>query len=194
MLSNEVLSQMSKCFSANKLYLSLGETNVIKFITKDSPQYPLDIGYNDKYIEEAVNTKFLGLQIDNHLNQKNHIDQWVPKLREACYEVRSVFNVSNIDTLKSVYFACFHCLMKYGIIFWGNSYDSKKAFTLQRKIVRPMMGVKSHNSCRELFKRLEILTLPCEYIFSLINFITNTVLINQLLTSHAFRKAYVMLG
>jgi hypothetical protein len=62
--------------------------------------------------------------------------------------------------------------MKYGIIFWGNSSDSKKVFALQRKIgIR--MGVKSHNSYRDLFKRLEILTLPYEYIFSLINFITN---------------------
>jgi hypothetical protein len=29
------------------------------------------------------------------------------------------------------------------------------------------------NSCRSLFKRLEILALPCEYIFSLMNFIVN---------------------
>jgi hypothetical protein len=35
------------------------------------------------------------------------------------------------------------------------------------------MGAKSRNSCRDLFKRLEILILPCEDIFSLINFIRN---------------------
>jgi hypothetical protein len=34
-----------------------------------------------------------------------------------------------------------------------------------------MAGVKPRNSCRSLFKRLEILTLPCEYIFSLLLFI-----------------------
>jgi hypothetical protein len=45
---------------------------------KNSPQYPLNTGYNDKYREDAVNTKFLGLQIDNHLNWKNPIDQLVP--------------------------------------------------------------------------------------------------------------------
>ena len=63
--------------------------------------------------------------------------------------------------------------MKYGIIFWGNSSDSKKVFTLQKKIVRVMIGVKSRNSCRDLFKRLQILTLPCGYIYPLINFIKN---------------------
>jgi hypothetical protein len=52
-------------FSAKKLSLDLDKTNVIKFMTKNSPQYPLNIGYNDKYIGEAVNTKFLRLQIDD---------------------------------------------------------------------------------------------------------------------------------
>jgi hypothetical protein len=61
---------MSTWFSVNKLSLNLDETNVIKFITKNLPQYPLNIEYNVKYVEEAVNTKFLGLQIDNHLNWK----------------------------------------------------------------------------------------------------------------------------
>jgi hypothetical protein len=59
---------------------------VIKFITKNSPQYPLNIGY-DKYIEEGINTKFLGLQIDNHLN-------W--KLSRACYAVRFMLHISTI--------------------------------------------------------------------------------------------------
>jgi hypothetical protein len=55
--------------------------------------------------------------------------------------------------------------MEYGIIFWGNSSDSKKVFTLQHKIVGIMVGVKPQNSCGELFKRLQVLSLPCEYIF-----------------------------
>jgi hypothetical protein len=63
--------------------------------------------------------------------------------------------------------------MKHGIIFWDNSSDNKKVFTLQKKIIRIMVGVKPQNSCRELFKRLQILPLACEYIFSLLNFIIN---------------------
>jgi hypothetical protein len=35
------------------------------------------------------------------------------------------------------------------------------------------MGGKSRNFCRVPFKGVEISTLPCECIFSLINFITN---------------------
>jgi hypothetical protein len=58
------------------------------------------------------------------------------------------------------------------LIFWGNSSNSKKIFTLQKKIVGLMAGVKPRNSC-SLFKRLEILTLPCDYIFPLLLFIVN---------------------
>jgi hypothetical protein len=84
-----------------------------------------------------------------------------------------MLHVSKTDNLKSVYFAYFHSAMNYGIILGVNLSNSKKIFTLQKKIVRLMAGVKLRNSCRSLFKRLEILTLPCEYIFLLMNFIVN---------------------
>jgi len=49
------------------LILNLNKTVTIKFITKDSAHkhYILVI----KYIEETVNTKFLGLQIDNKFEE-----------------------------------------------------------------------------------------------------------------------------
>jgi hypothetical protein len=73
----------------------------------------------DKYIEEGVKMAFLGLQIDNHLNWKTRIEQLIPKLSRACYAVRFTLHISNIDTLKTIYFDYFHSLMKYGIILGG---------------------------------------------------------------------------
>jgi hypothetical protein len=72
-MSNTVLYHISKLFTSNKLVLNLDKTNIIKFTTNKSPQYDLNIGYNEKYMEEPINTKLLGLQIDNHLNWKNHM-------------------------------------------------------------------------------------------------------------------------
>jgi hypothetical protein len=102
---------MCKWFSANNLSLNLHETTVIILI-KNSPQSPLNIGYNDKYIVEAVNTKFLGLQTDNHLHWEKQINYLIPNLSEECYTVRSMLHISNTDTLKSIYFSYFHSLMK----------------------------------------------------------------------------------
>jgi hypothetical protein len=124
-LLNRVVYLMSNWFAASKLTLNLDKINIIKFITYNSPQFPISIGYEDKYIEDPVCKTFLGSQIDSCLNCKTHVDQLVPKLS----------NISNIDALKLIYFAYFHFLVKYGTIFWGNSPDSKKAFTLQKKLL-----------------------------------------------------------
>jgi len=48
-----------------------------------------------------VNIKFLGWQIDNQLNWKNHTEKMIPQLSGACYTISSVVHISNINTLKS---------------------------------------------------------------------------------------------
>jgi hypothetical protein len=70
-------SHMVKWFAVNKFFLSLDKTNTVKFITKNSSHSTLHIGYKEKYIKETGNTKFLGLQIYNYLNLKNHIKQMI---------------------------------------------------------------------------------------------------------------------
>ena len=80
-------------------------------------------------MEETVNTKFLGLQTENHIHWKNHMEQIIPKLSAACYTIRLMVHISNINTLKSNYYAYFHSFIKYGVIFWGNSSNSGKIFT-----------------------------------------------------------------
>jgi hypothetical protein len=59
---------MIKWFAANNLVLNLDKTNIMKFLTENSSQSTSHIGYKEKYVEERGNTKFLGLQIDNHIN------------------------------------------------------------------------------------------------------------------------------
>ena len=81
------------------------------------PCSALHTGYKENYIEEMANTESLGLQIDNHLNLKNRSELMIHKLSGACYAVRSTVHVSDITTLKSTYFADFHSIIKYGIIF-----------------------------------------------------------------------------
>jgi hypothetical protein len=116
-MSNLVLSHMLKWFAANTLVLDLDTTNIMKFITNNSSHSTLHIGYKEKYIEETVNTKFLGLQIDNYLNWKNHIEQTILKLSAAYYAVRMMVRVSSIYILKSIYYAYFYSTKKNGILF-----------------------------------------------------------------------------
>ena len=144
----------------------------MKFVTINLPYCALTIGHKDKYTEEAVNLKCLGIHIDSHLNWKNHIDQIISELNPACYIVRQMYYICNSDTLRSIYFAYFHSIACYGIIFWGHSANSKKIFILQERIISIMVGAHPRTSCRRLLKkRLEILTVPSLYIYSLMTFL-----------------------
>jgi hypothetical protein len=51
-----------------------------------------------------------------------------------------MFHISDINTLKSIWNAYFHSTIKYEINVWGNSTNSGKIFTLQKKIFRIMSG------------------------------------------------------
>jgi len=81
----------------------------MKFITKNSSHSTLHIGYKEKYVEGKVDIKFLGLQIDNHINWKAQIEQIIPKLRVAYYVVMSMVRI--IITLKSIYNAHFRSII-----------------------------------------------------------------------------------
>jgi hypothetical protein len=105
------------------------------------------------------------MQIDNHLNWKNHIDQILHKLGAACFAVRKLFHTLNIDVLRTVYFPCFLSVMKYGMICWGTSTYVSQVFTLQKRIIRIMSGVGAKSSCRNLFKKLDILPVSCRIFF-----------------------------
>jgi hypothetical protein len=48
------------------------------FIVKTASHSTLYVGYKEKLMQETVNTKFLGLQTDNHINWKNLIEQIIP--------------------------------------------------------------------------------------------------------------------
>jgi hypothetical protein len=61
--------------------------------------------------------------------------------------------------------------MSYGIIFWGNSHHSANIFKIQKRIIRIIANKGKCDSCRQLFKTLQTLTVPSQYIFSLLVFV-----------------------
>jgi hypothetical protein len=141
-----------KWFAPNNLILHVDKMNIMKFVTKNFSHSSLRIGYKETYIEEKVNRKFLGLQIDNHLNWKKNIESFIPNLSGTCYAGRSMVHISNINTLKLIY--CVYVFSIYCKIwnnFLGNSFNSGEISTLQLPIVRMMAGAQPKTSCRSIF-------------------------------------------
>ena len=142
-------------------------------MTKNTSVNEISIGYNNTFISNTLNTKFLGLVITNSLSWKDHITQLIPKLSKACYVLRCIRPFMSQNALKSIYYYCFHSLITYRIIFWGNSSYSSHIFRLQKKAVRIITGSRPRDSCRELFKHLRILLLQSQYILSLLLFVVD---------------------
>jgi len=99
------------------------------------------------------------------------MDQMMIKLSTACYAVSYVKHFMSQDTLRTIYFSCFHCIILYGIIFWGNSAYSSNIFKIQKRIIRIIMNARNRDSCHHLFKNLKILPLKLQYIFTLLLFV-----------------------
>jgi hypothetical protein len=94
----------------------------------------------------------------------NHIRYLSSKLNTSLYMISSLKNVTSAHVLRTMYFAYFHVYLRYGLTLWGGELESINIFQLQRKVVRIIGKVDQHVSCRNLFKDLNILPLPCLYI------------------------------
>jgi hypothetical protein len=53
----------------------------------------------EKLIKETASIKFLGMQIDNHLSWKIHVEHIIPKLSGAGFAVRRLFHILNVGTV-----------------------------------------------------------------------------------------------
>ena len=129
------------------------------------------IGFNSNLITNNSYTKLMGVTTDNTLSLNNHLDLLMKRIRTACYIIRYVKTYMSTYSLKVIYYAFFHSVMNYGIIFWGILLRSSIIFRTQKKAIRIMEGCGNRILCRNLFKKLQILPLTSQYMLSLIMFV-----------------------
>ena len=153
------------------LFLNLNKTTYLQFLTKNSQKLDLNITLMNNQITSSTNTKFLGLTIEQTLSWKAHIKQIMLRLSSACYAIRVITPLMTEDILKMIYYSYVHSIITYGIIFWGNSPHSTHIFKIQKRVIRIMTKSRRRDSCRQLFKRLEILPLKSQYILSTLLFV-----------------------
>jgi hypothetical protein len=101
------------------------------------------------------NIKFLGLIIETNLSWRTHIDKLLLKLGTV-YVLRTLKSYMSRNVLIMIYYAYFHSILTYGIIFWGNSPYTINLFRLQKKAIRIICGIHNRVSCKEYFKQLKI--------------------------------------
>ena len=105
------------------------------------------------------------------LSWREHIAALTTKLYKACFAIRAIKPFMTSRVLRTVYFSNFHSIMSYGITFWGTSHLSNNIFKTQKRIIRIITNKCKRDSCQQLYKQLQILTFPVQYIFSLLMFV-----------------------
>jgi len=91
----------------------------------------------------------------------------------ACCALRNIKHIVPTYKLRVIYLTQIHSIISYGINFWGSSSYANKVFILQKKIIRIIINTVPRDSCREVFKSMEIMTLYSQYIYSLVSYTVN---------------------
>jgi len=122
---------------------------------KNNSDYDLKLNYQGNYVKSSINSKSVGLIIDDSLSWKAHIDQMMSKLNSACFVIQTIHAIMSQETLRMVYFAYIHSIMSHVIILGGNQPHNEKIFKIQKKMIRIITNSRAKDSCRELFKNWE---------------------------------------
>ena len=103
-----------------------------------SPQKTNKIKLDLHNIEEKNYIKYLGIYIDNNLNQAPHIQHITSKISK---NLRILFRLRfflTLNALKQIYYSLIYPFLHYGIMSWGNTYPGRltKVQTKQNKCIR----------------------------------------------------------
>jgi hypothetical protein len=87
-------------------------------------------------IFHTTQTKFLGVYINENMKWNIHIKYLSSKLNTSYYMISSLKNVMSPYVLRTIYFACFHVHLRYGLTLWGGDPESIRIFRLKKKVIR----------------------------------------------------------
>jgi hypothetical protein len=96
----DTLSLIVNWFIANKLVLNINKTNIINFAPKQSANSLLAVSFGNGVMNDVPVITFLGIQIDNKLNWKSHVEYILPKLSSSIFVIRSLSYFMNLKTLR----------------------------------------------------------------------------------------------
>lgn len=174
-----LMSQITNWFQKNKLIINKEKTVFMNFQSSPLVQKSDTIPYLDNTLLNSVTeTKVLGIWVQENLKWDCHVKELEKKLSRACYALRVLNKSASKSTVIQAYYAYFHALLRYGVIFWGNSATSIKIFRMQKRAVRAICNLKKLETCKPHFIQLKIMTLPSLYIYECILF-ANEYLLNQ---------------
>jgi hypothetical protein len=93
---------------------------------------------------------FLGIYITENLKWNTQVRLLSPKLGKVFHTI-ILLKVMSPYVIRSIYYAHFHALLRYGIIFGGGDDESNTIFKIQKRVIQIIRGASKYTSCRQIF-------------------------------------------
>lgn len=168
--ANCLVKSMTHYCLNNALILNGSKTNMVTFSPSTMQMSPL-VKLDNGSVVNSHSTKLLGVYLDSNLSWSSHVDYVVGRLSVHCYVLWQLRNFVSLDILKLYYFAHVQSILQYCLVCWGNCSRINEVLVLQKKIIRTMTFRRRLDSCRPVFKQLNILTVISLYIFSCVVYV-----------------------
>ena len=120
---------------ANKLIINLQKTHLMLFTNKTRPE-SISLNIDDNVITEKMETKFLGVIVDNQLNWNAHIKHISNKVSKSAAILRFLRDIFPKHILKTLYLTLIYPYFNYCNLIWGMAHDTNlnPLIVLQKKM------------------------------------------------------------
>lgn len=174
-------------FSQNHLHLNETKTHFMQFThSNNATDSSLLIKSQGKSIQQVPIVKFLGVQISESCKWGDHINTLCKRLSSVSYSIYKLKLTVDKPVLMMYYHAHFHSIMSYAISSWGISSSARRIFKIQKRVIRIIESLCKRESCRNSFTTLNVLTMPCEYIYKTLVYVKTNIMNFQPLSSNAY--------
>ena len=131
------------------------------FTNKNASKHILNISIDGHKIDETDHTKFLGVVIDSKPTWKNHIFYITGKIAKGIGVITKARKLLDKNSLIILYYTFIYPYLCYCNHVWGNTYITylDKLYTMQKKVVRIIYGVKPRTHTKPLFEDVKILDI-----------------------------------
>lgn len=177
---NNTINSIINWLDSNNLKINLEKTKIMFFSQRlEAPN--INVQHRLTVIKNVDTAKFLGVTIDKRLNWKAHTEELNKKVCSSAYALYKLKPIISTNALITAYHGIVGSILRFGIIFWGNSTNKEIIFKSQKRCIRAMFGLKITDSCKQYFIKYNILCLPSLLIYEIANFVqTNPKLFKKL--------------
>ena len=160
-LLNTELYNLSNWVILNQLTINPKKSTIL-VIQPTLRGIPIEFQLNidDVCVKSSVNVKYLGMNLDQHLNYKSHIESIAKKAARATGILWKLRKFLPAKTLLNLYNALIKPHLLYGLVIWGSTdpcTTQQPLQLLQNNAVRAITGISRFEHITPSFRRLDIL-------------------------------------